>query len=100
MTTKKFEILVLNQISQVGLKRFPEKAYKVSKDIANYGFSIPFATILGRVLWPIVFFIGIYNFAILIEGFFYAIAANANQPHLARYLGARDRRILAASVVG
>src|SRR5438093_4518476 len=35
MTTKKFEILVLNQISQVGLKRFPEKGYKVSKDGAH-----------------------------------------------------------------
>src|SRR5882672_11152007 len=35
MTTKKFEILVLNQISQAGLKRFPEKGYKVSKDAAH-----------------------------------------------------------------
>ncbi len=35
MTTKKFEILVLNQISQVGLKRFPEKGYKVAKDSAH-----------------------------------------------------------------
>src|SRR2546425_543982 len=35
MATKKFEILVLNQISQVGLKRFPEKGYKVSKDSAH-----------------------------------------------------------------
>ena len=35
MPTKKFEILVLNQISQVGLKRFPEKGYKVSKDAAH-----------------------------------------------------------------
>src|SRR2546427_5876996 len=35
MTSKKFEILVLNQISQVGLKRFPEKGYKVSKDAAH-----------------------------------------------------------------
>src|SRR6266542_328944 len=35
MTAKKFEILVLNQISQVGLKRLPEKAYKVSKDAAH-----------------------------------------------------------------
>ena len=35
MTAKKFEILVLNQISQVGLKRFPEKGYKVSKDAAH-----------------------------------------------------------------
>ena len=32
MTSKKFEILVLNQISQAGLKRLPEKGYKVSKD--------------------------------------------------------------------
>src|SRR2546422_723451 len=35
MTAKKFEILVLNQISQVGMKRFPEKGYKVSKDAAH-----------------------------------------------------------------
>src|SRR6266498_947149 len=35
MTAKKFEILVLNQISQVGLKRFPEKGYKISKDAAH-----------------------------------------------------------------
>ena len=35
MTAKKFEILVLNPISQVGLKRFPEKGYKVSKDAAH-----------------------------------------------------------------
>jgi len=35
MTTKKFEILVLNQISQIGLKRFPEKGYKVSKEAAH-----------------------------------------------------------------
>ena len=35
MTAKKFEILVLNQISQAGLKRFPEKGYKVSKDAAH-----------------------------------------------------------------
>jgi D-3-phosphoglycerate dehydrogenase / 2-oxoglutarate reductase len=35
MAAKKFEILVLNQISQVGLKRLPEKAYKVSKDSAH-----------------------------------------------------------------
>src|SRR5262245_57830368 len=32
MAARKFEILVLNQISQVGLKRFPEKGYKVSKE--------------------------------------------------------------------
>jgi len=31
MTTKKFEILVLNQISQAGLKRFPAKGYNVAK---------------------------------------------------------------------
>src|SRR6266508_3580959 len=35
MPAKKFEILVLNQISQVGLKRFPEKGYRVSKDAAH-----------------------------------------------------------------
>jgi D-3-phosphoglycerate dehydrogenase len=35
MPAKKYEILVLNQISQVGLKRLPEKAYKVSKDCAR-----------------------------------------------------------------
>jgi D-3-phosphoglycerate dehydrogenase len=35
MTAKKFEILVLNQISQVGLKRLPEKAYKVSKESSH-----------------------------------------------------------------
>jgi D-3-phosphoglycerate dehydrogenase len=35
MTARRFEILVLNQISQVGLKRLPEKAYKVSKDAAR-----------------------------------------------------------------
>src|SRR5499427_5918804 len=35
MTAKKFEILVLNQISQVGLKRLPEKAYKVSKETSH-----------------------------------------------------------------
>jgi D-3-phosphoglycerate dehydrogenase len=35
MTAKKLEILVLNQISQVGLKRFPEKGYKISKDAAH-----------------------------------------------------------------
>jgi len=32
MASKKFEILVLNQISQVGLKRLPDKSYKVSKE--------------------------------------------------------------------
>src|SRR5258705_387162 len=35
MAAKKFEILVLNQISQAGLKRLPEKGYKVSKDAAH-----------------------------------------------------------------
>jgi D-3-phosphoglycerate dehydrogenase len=35
MPAKKFEILVLNQISQVGLKRLPEKTYKVSKEAAH-----------------------------------------------------------------
>ena len=35
MTTKKFEIQVLNQISQIGLRRFPQEGYHVSKDVAN-----------------------------------------------------------------
>src|SRR5260370_5484367 len=35
MATKKFEILVLNSISQVGLKRFPAKSYSVAKDAAH-----------------------------------------------------------------
>jgi D-3-phosphoglycerate dehydrogenase len=35
MTAKKFEILVLNQISQAGLKRFPAGAYRVAKDAAH-----------------------------------------------------------------
>ncbi|HUL94042.1 MAG TPA: phosphoglycerate dehydrogenase [Burkholderiales bacterium] len=35
MTTTKFEILVLNAISQAGLKRLPEKGYKVSKEAAH-----------------------------------------------------------------
>src|SRR5213593_3638536 len=35
MAAKKFEILVLNQISPVGLKRFPDKGYKVSRDAAH-----------------------------------------------------------------
>src|SRR5258708_5463648 len=35
MTTKKFEILVLNQISQIGLKRFPAGAYRIVKDAAH-----------------------------------------------------------------
>src|SRR5260370_8298864 len=32
MPAKKFEILVLNQISQIGLKRFPAEAYRIAKD--------------------------------------------------------------------
>jgi D-3-phosphoglycerate dehydrogenase len=35
MAARKFEILVLNQISQVGMKRLPEKGYKVSKESAH-----------------------------------------------------------------
>ncbi len=35
MTTKKFEILVLNQISQIGLKRLPAGAYRIAKDSAH-----------------------------------------------------------------
>ncbi|MGB7540688.1 MAG: phosphoglycerate dehydrogenase [Burkholderiales bacterium] len=35
MTTKKFEILVLNQISQIGLKRFPAEAYRIAKDAVH-----------------------------------------------------------------
>src|SRR6266446_7870977 len=35
MAAKKFEILVLNSISQVGLKRFPAKSYSVAKDAAH-----------------------------------------------------------------
>ncbi len=35
MTAKKFEILILNQISQVGLRRFPHESYQVGKDVAN-----------------------------------------------------------------
>jgi len=35
MATKKFEILVLNSISQVGLKRFPAEAYRIAKDGAH-----------------------------------------------------------------
>ncbi len=35
MTTKKFEIQVLNQIAQIGLRRFPQEAYHVSKDVAK-----------------------------------------------------------------
>ena len=34
MTTKKFEILVLNQIAQIGLKRLPSESYHVGKDVA------------------------------------------------------------------
>src|SRR5258707_10183560 len=33
--TKKFEILVLNQISSIGLKRFPAKVYNIAKDAAH-----------------------------------------------------------------
>ncbi len=35
MTAKKFEILVLNQISQIGLKRFPAEGYHIVKDAAH-----------------------------------------------------------------
>jgi len=35
MAAKKFEILLLNQISQVGLKRFPAKTYNIAKDAAH-----------------------------------------------------------------
>src|SRR5712675_786493 len=35
MPTKKFEILVLNQISPIGLKRFPAKVYDIAKDAAH-----------------------------------------------------------------
>jgi len=35
MAAKKFEILVLNQISQIGLKRFPAEAYRIVKDAAH-----------------------------------------------------------------
>src|SRR5437660_10372429 len=35
MAAKKFEILVLNSISQVGLKRFPAEAYRIAKDGAH-----------------------------------------------------------------
>jgi D-3-phosphoglycerate dehydrogenase len=35
MTSKKFEILVLNQISQIGLKRFPAADYRIAKDAAQ-----------------------------------------------------------------
>src|SRR5258707_659357 len=35
MPAKKFEILVLNQISPIGLKRFPAKVYNIAKDAAH-----------------------------------------------------------------
>src|SRR5947207_9066477 len=35
MPAKKFEILVLNSISQAGLKRFPAEAYRIVKDAAH-----------------------------------------------------------------
>jgi len=35
MTAKKFEILVLNQIAPIGLKRFPAESYHVAKDAAH-----------------------------------------------------------------
>src|SRR5260221_6036106 len=35
MSSKKFEILVLNQISQAGLQRFPAGAYRIAKDAAH-----------------------------------------------------------------
>ena len=35
MNTKKFQILVLNQISQVGLRRLAHDSYHVSKDVAK-----------------------------------------------------------------
>src|SRR5260221_6555393 len=35
MAARKFEILVLNQILQVGLKRFPAKTYSVAKAAAR-----------------------------------------------------------------
>src|SRR5260221_7615929 len=35
MSSKKFEILVLNQISQIGLKRFPTEAYRIAKEPAH-----------------------------------------------------------------
>ncbi len=35
MTAKKYEILVLNQISPVGLKRLPSERYKCGKDVAR-----------------------------------------------------------------
>ncbi len=35
MTTKRFGILILNQISQVGLRRFPHESYQVGKEVAK-----------------------------------------------------------------
>jgi D-3-phosphoglycerate dehydrogenase len=35
MTARKFEILVLNQIAPIGLKRFPSESYHVAKDAAH-----------------------------------------------------------------
>ncbi len=35
MPAKKLEILVLNAISQVGLKRFPAEVYRIVKDTAH-----------------------------------------------------------------
>src|SRR3972149_1822664 len=35
MTTKKLEIQILNQISQIGLRRCPRESYRVSKDVAR-----------------------------------------------------------------
>ena len=35
MTTRKFGILILNQISQVGLRRLPHESYQVGKDVAK-----------------------------------------------------------------
>jgi transglutaminase-like putative cysteine protease len=37
------------------------------------GVSAPIAGVIGRALWPLAMFIGIYNFTILIEGLFYAV---------------------------
>lgn len=45
------------------------------------GISIPIAGLIGRVLWPIAFFIGIYNFTILVEGFFYAANGRSGPGH-------------------
>jgi len=35
MTQKKFQVLVLNQISPLGLKRLPNELYNVAKDVAK-----------------------------------------------------------------